>query len=353
MSSATKRTIDEAGWALFADDASTATAEIEEGLLVLEQNPEDGEQINALFRALHTLKGSSGFVGLKALGELAHEAENLVGRVRGRELELTTAMVDVLLRVLDMLRRIVDESGDGPLAEHDGTIAPLCAELRDLSGVDKNVRPTSERLLKDSEELGAKLEACRSACDDGDDGIPCRDLERLALKIHASSNALGFPACAEHSAAFVEALHAGHRRSLRLRWHVLHDKVQGADNGDLVLFDVEDYDDPSGDDAAVHVFLDSVAALLSPLVHELGRTPAGSSDLRAVLTELTELCVVMGYPNLAELLAGVGEPGDKLDAEPSQGHSAVKRFVAELAELERDWASRTRSTIAEGECAFG
>ena len=349
MSSATKRTIDEAGWALFADDANTATSEIEEGLLVLERNPEDGEQINALFRALHTLKGSSGFVGLKALGELAHEAENLVGRVRGRELELTTAMVDVLLRVLDMLRRIVDESGDGPLAEHDGTIAPLCAELRGLSGVDKHTKPTLERLLKDSEELGAKLEACRSACDEGDDGIPTRELERLALKIHASGTALGLPACAEHSASFLEALHAGQIRSLRLRWYVLHDKVQGADNGDLVFFDVEDYDDPSGDDEAVRVFLDCVAALLSPLVHELGRTPAGSSELGAVLTELTELCVVMGCPNLAEPLTGLGEMAGKLDGQPSQAETAVKRFAAEVAGLERDWASRTGSAMGEGE----
>ncbi|MBV1862359.1 MAG: chemotaxis protein CheA [Nannocystaceae bacterium] len=348
MATATKRTIDEAGWALFADDATAATADIEEGLLVLEQNPQNGEQINALFRALHTLKGSSGFVGLAALGRLAHEAENLVGRVRDGELTLSTVMVDVLLGVLDMLRSIVDESSDGPVPEHEAAILPLCEKLRVLSGADKHEKATPERLLKLSEELGVMLQTCREACDQGAlERSP--ELESLARDARSTAEQLGFPACTEYFGGLLEALLAGRTRSLRLHWYLAHSKVEDAVAGELVFFDAGDSDGPAEDDEAIRVFLTCVILLLSPLVHELrlaSKEPR-EGDLVPVLGELTSIYELVESPTLMSLLTALKEDCQQTESHLADREAAAKIFVGAVAAFEQEWTDRTGLAVSE------
>ncbi len=80
----------------------------ESALLVLESNPEDLESVNAVFRAFHTVKGTSGFLGLQMASELAHLAESLLSRIRKKEVRLVGGYADLALRSLDMLKKIVD-----------------------------------------------------------------------------------------------------------------------------------------------------------------------------------------------------------------------------------------------------
>ena len=67
-----------------------------------ENNP---EEINKLFRAIHTVKGSAAQVGLKRLGAIAHRVEDLIGRLRDGELEPSPAVVDVCLESVDVLKK--------------------------------------------------------------------------------------------------------------------------------------------------------------------------------------------------------------------------------------------------------
>ncbi len=84
----------------------------EGSLLELESNPEDSEQINTIFRAFHTIKGTSGFLGLERVQRLAHLAENLLDRGREGEIKITGGYADLALKSCDMLRTMI-ESLDG------------------------------------------------------------------------------------------------------------------------------------------------------------------------------------------------------------------------------------------------
>jgi two-component system, chemotaxis family, sensor kinase CheA len=79
----------------------------ESALLALESNPEDAEAVNTVFRAFHTVKGTSGFLGLRLASELAHLAESLLSRIRNKEIRLMGGYADLSLRSLDMLKKTV------------------------------------------------------------------------------------------------------------------------------------------------------------------------------------------------------------------------------------------------------
>jgi two-component system, chemotaxis family, sensor kinase CheA len=79
----------------------------EAALLALESNPEDAEAVNTVFRAFHTVKGTSGFLGLRLAAELAHLAESLLSRIRNKEIRLVGGYADLALRSLDMLKKTV------------------------------------------------------------------------------------------------------------------------------------------------------------------------------------------------------------------------------------------------------
>src|SRR5439155_13911461 len=77
-------------------------------LLRLESALSDSELVRDVFRDLHILKGSSGFVGLRRMNRLAHAVEDLVGQVRDGSRRVDRLAIDALLGALDGLRGILD-----------------------------------------------------------------------------------------------------------------------------------------------------------------------------------------------------------------------------------------------------
>jgi two-component system chemotaxis sensor kinase CheA len=77
-------------------------------LLALETDPGDMEALNSVFRAFHTMKGISGFLGLADISHLAHDTENLLDRVRKSELDLTPRIMDLSFSAMDMLGRLIE-----------------------------------------------------------------------------------------------------------------------------------------------------------------------------------------------------------------------------------------------------
>jgi len=84
----------------------------EAALLDLENTPDDVEAINTVFRAFHTVKGTSAFLALDTITEFAHHAETVLSRVRDREIRCVGGYADLALRALDMLRALVDAVQD-------------------------------------------------------------------------------------------------------------------------------------------------------------------------------------------------------------------------------------------------
>ncbi|RKY26944.1 MAG: hypothetical protein DRP79_04050, partial [Planctomycetota bacterium] len=79
----------------------------EGALLELEAN-QDPEQINTIFRAFHTIKGTSGFLGLAAVNKVAHKAETLLDRARKGEIVITGGYADLVLDSCDMLKKLIE-----------------------------------------------------------------------------------------------------------------------------------------------------------------------------------------------------------------------------------------------------
>ncbi len=86
--------------------------QIEASLLELEHNPDNQENLNAIFRSFHTLKGISGFLQLQPLHHLSHEVESLLDLVRNHQIELTQEMISLVLLCRDTIKDMVDKVGE-------------------------------------------------------------------------------------------------------------------------------------------------------------------------------------------------------------------------------------------------
>jgi two-component system chemotaxis sensor kinase CheA len=100
----------------------------EGALLELESNSEDVDQISVVFRAFHTIKGTSGFLNLDRIQKCAHLAENLLDRARDGEIKITGGYADLALRSCDALRNMIE----GLQGLTPGDEMPIPEDLMDL-----------------------------------------------------------------------------------------------------------------------------------------------------------------------------------------------------------------------------
>ncbi|MFC5303356.1 chemotaxis protein CheW [Azospira restricta] len=118
---------------VFFEETAEHLAEMESLLLGLDVAAPDAEQLNAIFRAAHSIKGSSGTFGFTDLAEVTHILENLLDRIRKHELALRDDMVDAFLAAGDTLQAMLAAHRGGTPVAAD-TVAGVCATLRALSG---------------------------------------------------------------------------------------------------------------------------------------------------------------------------------------------------------------------------
>ena len=112
----------------FEQESAQQFSDIETALLRLEQNPFDAQQINTVFRAIHTIKGSAGLVDLDTIKNFCHLTEALLDRLRGGDRQLDQSLGSLLLRCNEHVRRLVQRgcSGQPPTPadlSHDGTLS--------------------------------------------------------------------------------------------------------------------------------------------------------------------------------------------------------------------------------------
>jgi two-component system chemotaxis sensor kinase CheA len=92
----------------FYAEARGLLEDMESSLLRLETEPDDAESINAVFRAAHTIKGSSGLFGLDDIVAFTHKAENLLDKVRNGEVGLNEGLIGLLLASRDHIASLID-----------------------------------------------------------------------------------------------------------------------------------------------------------------------------------------------------------------------------------------------------
>jgi len=101
--------------------------QLEQAFVSLEQ-ADDPDTLARIFRTVHTIKGTSGFLGFSTLESVTHVGENLLSRFRDGELPMTTEIADGLLAMIDAVRQIlaaIAESGAGDDTSYDDLVATL------------------------------------------------------------------------------------------------------------------------------------------------------------------------------------------------------------------------------------
>ena len=116
----------------FLAETNEALAELDLALVRLERAPQDQPTLGLIFRLVHTIKGTCGFLGLPRLERVAHAAENVLGRMRDGALAPSQDVISLILAALDSIKAIVAGlSATG--AEPDGDDAALIARLDDVA----------------------------------------------------------------------------------------------------------------------------------------------------------------------------------------------------------------------------
>ncbi|WP_017802923.1 chemotaxis protein CheA [Winslowiella toletana] len=116
----------------FFDEADELLADMEQHLLGLDPQEPDSEQLNAIFRAAHSIKGGAGTFGFTVLQETTHILENILDGARRGEMQLSTDIINLFLETKDIMQEQLDayKTATEPNAE---TFQYICQALRQLA----------------------------------------------------------------------------------------------------------------------------------------------------------------------------------------------------------------------------
>lgn len=97
-------------------------------IVSLEKEPSNAELLASIFRTIHTIKGTCGFIGLNELGGVAHSAENVLGKMRDGLLEVTPEAISLILEAIDAIKSLLEgleATGEEPKADNSALISQL------------------------------------------------------------------------------------------------------------------------------------------------------------------------------------------------------------------------------------
>ena len=97
----------------FMIEADEIIAKLDEDMVKLEKHSDDLNLLNEIFRAAHTIKGTSGFLGLDKVSELTHKMEDVLNKLRKGELKTNPVIMDALLEAIDTLKLLLEDLRTG------------------------------------------------------------------------------------------------------------------------------------------------------------------------------------------------------------------------------------------------
>ena len=103
---------------------------MDQDMVALESSPGDAETLNRIFRAMHTIKGTAGFLGFDPIVRLSHQAEDLLNAVRRGEAPANREVMDALLAAHDLLSKMLDDLRAGALGQYE--LGGVVGQLRSL-----------------------------------------------------------------------------------------------------------------------------------------------------------------------------------------------------------------------------
>ena len=139
---------------IFLEEASDLLEKLEDHLLKLEQNPEDMDTVGAVFRTMHTIKGSAGMFGFNSVSRFTHQAENTFDEVRNGRVAVTSELITLTLNARDHIRNMLSEPENKELMEvTESLISQFQVYLLQNSIDGKPVKPDSDIEEKSTQEI--------------------------------------------------------------------------------------------------------------------------------------------------------------------------------------------------------
>lgn len=146
---------------IFLDETNEHLQSLSDQLMILENEPENEDTINEIFRAAHSLKGMAGTMGYKRMQNLTHDMENVFSEVRNGKMKVSGHLIDVLFQALDALevyKNNIQETQDEGTNDNEPIIQALQKILDEgLNGGEAKAAPKAEEKAaeaKPSEEAG-------------------------------------------------------------------------------------------------------------------------------------------------------------------------------------------------------
>ncbi len=168
---------------IFLDETKEHLQTLSDQFMILEQEPDNADTINEIFRSAHTLKGMAGTMGYKRMQNLTHDMENVFSEVRNNTIKVDGAMVDLLFQCLDALEEYTDNIANSS-DEGDNDNEHLIKALNDY--LEGKGAQASEQAAAPEPENAAEAETDEAAAGDKDDKakwnqIKLEDTEQTVL----------------------------------------------------------------------------------------------------------------------------------------------------------------------------
>ena len=175
------------------------TRELFEGLdndiLQLETGNYDPALVDQIFRSIHTVKGTSGFLDLEQLSELAHHFEDVLNKIRRGTLDVQPGTVDVLLAAFDQMRVLVQQVVDRELVEIDlseiiGRLVAVSEGSEALAAPPSGAAPAPPEALADAAELTpeeAEARAAQAEFEEDEEFMRALEAARAAAEAEAAA----------------------------------------------------------------------------------------------------------------------------------------------------------------------
>lgn len=180
----------------FLVEAGEILEQLQEQLVDLENNPEDADLLNAIFRGYHTVKGGAGFLSLTELVEICHGAENVFDVMRNGQRTLTPELMDIILQATDVVVEMFERvKAQEPLQPADAQLVDTLHKLSRPETPDENIFDSSSAPVQETaadepelviEEPTAEAES-KSDNGGGIDEITEDEFEALLDELHGSS----------------------------------------------------------------------------------------------------------------------------------------------------------------------
>lgn len=145
---------------IFIDETAEHIQSLSDNIMALENEPEDHDVINEIFRAAHSLKGMAGTMGFKRMQHLTHDMENVFQEVRNDKIKVNGDIIDILFQCLDAIEgylNIIKETSDEGTNDNEGIIAALNSILNgNTAPVQKEEKPAAALAESSDAEHGKK-----------------------------------------------------------------------------------------------------------------------------------------------------------------------------------------------------